>query len=63
VDRVLADGHAVAMVELLFLDGLAVDECAVRAAQVDDPELLTAALESRVVTAGRGVAQDDVVVG
>src|SRR5438270_12633560 len=39
-DCVLPDGDAVAVVELLLLDRLAVDESAVGAAQVDDPELL-----------------------
>src|SRR5437588_5831440 len=51
------------MVQLLLLDGLAVDERAVRAAQVDEPELIAATLQARVMPAGRRVAEDHVVVG
>src|SRR5437660_977497 len=51
------------MVQLLLLDGLAVDERAVRAAQVDEPELIAAALQARVMPTGRRVAEDYVVVG
>jgi hypothetical protein len=50
------------MIELFLLDRLTVDEGAVRASQIDEPELVPAALEARVVTAGRRVSQDDVVV-
>src|ERR1700737_3811595 len=63
VDCVLADRQAVTVVELLFLDGLAVDQGAVGAPEVDDPELVSAPLDACVVAARRGVAQDDVVVG
>ena len=62
MNRVLTDRDAVVVGELLFLDGLAIDESAVRASKVDDPELLAAALNSGVVPAGRGVAKDEVVV-
>jgi hypothetical protein len=42
VDRVLAEGDPVTVVELLLLDRLAVDERAVGAPEVDDPELFSA---------------------
>jgi hypothetical protein len=50
------------VVQLFLLDGLAVHQRAVRAAEVDDPELLAATLDARVVAAGRRVAKDEVVV-
>lgn len=50
------------MVELLLLYGLTVHKRAIRAAQIDDPELIAAALEPGVVAAGCRVAQDHVVV-
>jgi len=62
-DRVLSNRDPVPVVELLLLDRLAVDQSAVGAAQVDDPELLAATLDPRMVAARRGIAQDQVVVG
>src|SRR5438105_6801720 len=61
-DCVLTDGDAVAVVQLFLLDGFAVDQGAVGAAEVHDPELLASALDTSMVTAGRGVAEDQVVV-
>ncbi len=63
MNRVLADGDAVTVVELLLLDGLAVDQRAVGAPEVDDPELLAAALDAGVMSARGRVAKDEVVVG
>jgi len=62
MNRVLPDRDAVVVVELLLLDRLSIDECAVRAPQVDDPELLAAALDAGVVPTGRRVTKDEVVV-
>jgi hypothetical protein len=62
MNRVLTDGDAVVMVELLLLDRLSVDKRAVGAAKVHDPELLSAPLDTGVVPAGRGVAKDEIVV-
>ncbi len=62
MNRVLSDGDAVAVVELLFLDRLAVDKRAVGAPEVDDPELLTAPFDAGVMPAGGGIAEDEVVV-
>lgn len=63
MDCVLADRHAVAMVQLPLLDRLAVHERTVRAAQIDEPELLASPLEPGVVAARGRITQDDVVVG
>ena len=63
MDRVLSDRDAVAVIELLLLDRLAVDERAVGAPEVDDPEPLSTPLDAGVVAARRGVAKDEVVVG
>ena len=63
MNRVLADGDPVAVVELLLLDRITVDERAVGAPEVDDPELLTTPLDACVVPARGRVAQDEVVVG
>src|SRR5437764_15211971 len=60
-DRVLSNRDPVPVVELLLLDRLAVDQSAVGAAQVDDPELLAATLEPRMVAARRRIDQDQVV--
>ena len=62
MDCVLADREAVPVVELFFLDRLAIDQRAVGAAEVNDPELVATPLEARMVAACRRVAQDDVVV-
>jgi len=62
-DCVLTDRYAVAVVQLFLLDGLAVHQRAVGAAEVDDPELLATPLDARVMAAGRGIAEDQVVVG
>src|SRR5579864_6128877 len=62
LNRVLPDGHAVAVIQLFLLDRFAVDKRAVGAAQVDDPELVPAAFEAGVVSARGRVSQDDVVV-
>src|SRR5260221_12951045 len=61
-DRVLTDRYPVAVVQLFLLDRLAVDQRAVGAPEVDDPELLAPALDAGVVTAGRRIAQGHVVV-
>jgi len=63
VNRVLSDGDAVTVVELLLLDRFAVDEGAVRAPQIDDPELLTAPFDAGVMPARGRIAKDEVVVG
>src|SRR5690348_10515530 len=62
-DCVLTDCDAVAVVQLFLLDWLAVHQRAVGAAEVDDPELLATPFDPCVVSAGRGVAEDQVVVG
>src|SRR5438132_1516185 len=62
-DCVLTDRYAVAVVQLFLLDGLAVHQGAVGAAEVDDPELLAPPLDTRVMAAGRGIAEDQIVVG
>src|SRR5579859_6223804 len=62
-DGVLADRDPVPVVQLLLLDRLTVDQRAVGAAEVDDPELLAAALDASMVAAGGRVAKDHVVVG
>ena len=63
MNRVLADGDAVTVVELLLLDRLAVDERAVGAPEVDDPELLAAPLDAGMMPAGGRVSKYEVVVG
>lgn len=63
MNRVLPDGDAVAVVELLLLYRLAVDKRAVGAPEVDDPECLTAPLDAGVMPTRRGVPKDQVVVG
>ena len=63
MNRVLSDGDAVTVVELLLLDRLAVDKRSVGASQVDDPELLAAPLDPGVMAAGGRIAKDQVVVG
>ncbi len=60
---VLTDCDAVAVVQLFLLDGLAVHERAIGAAEVDDPELLASPLDAGVMSTGRRVAEDQVVVG
>ena len=50
------------MVELLLLDRLTVDERAVGAPEVDDPELLTPPLDPSVMSARGRIAKDEVVV-
>jgi hypothetical protein len=62
MNRVLADRDAVVVVELLLLDRFSVDQRAVRASQVNDPELLAPTLDPGVVPAGRRIAKDEVVV-
>ena len=62
MNRVLADRDAVVVVELLLLNRLSVDQGAVGAPQVNDPELLAPPLDSSVVPAGCRVAKDEVVV-
>jgi len=62
MDRVLTDRQAVAVIELPLLNRLAVDERAIRASEIDEPELLSPPLEASVVPAGRRVAEDHVVV-
>jgi hypothetical protein len=63
MNRVLADCDPVVVVELLLLDRLSIDKRAVRAPEVDDEELIPATLDARVVSAGRRVAKDEIVVG
>jgi hypothetical protein len=63
VNRVLADGDSVVMVQLLLLDWLAVDKRSVRAPEIHDEELFSATLDAGMVTARRRVAKDEVVVG
>jgi len=62
VNRVLADGDAIVVVQLLLLDRLAVDQRPVRASKVDDEELFTTAFDACVVATRRGVAKNQVVV-
>lgn len=62
MNSVLTDRDAVVVLELLLLDRLSVDESAVRASQVDDPELLAATLDTGMVPTGRRVAKDEIVV-
>ncbi len=63
MNRVLTDGDSIAVIELLLLDRLAVDERAVGAPEVDDPELLTAPLDTSVMAACGRIAKYEVVVG
>src|SRR6266851_4845300 len=60
--RVLADRDHVAVGELLFDHGLAVDQCAVGAPEVADPEKTVPGLDPAVVTGGRRGSDDDVVI-
>src|SRR5258708_5618105 len=60
---VLTDCDAVAVVQLFLLDGLAVHQRAIGAAEVYDPELLASPLDAGVMSTGRRVAEDQVVVG
>ena len=60
---VLTDRDAVVVLELFLLDRLAVDQRAVGAPQIDDPELVAATFHASVMPAGRRVAKDQVVVG
>src|SRR5258707_14364476 len=60
--RVLTDGDHVAVGKLLFDYGLAVDQCAVGAPEVADPEKTVPGLDPAVVTGGRRVSDDDVVI-
>jgi hypothetical protein len=62
MNRVLADGDAVIVVELFLLHRLPVHESPVGAAKVHDPELLTAPFHPCVMAARRGIAKDEVVV-
>src|SRR5260370_31730935 len=57
--RVLTDRDHVAVGELLFDDRLAVDQRAVGAPEVADPEETVPGLDPAVVTAGRGRSDDD----
>src|ERR1700730_5060532 len=61
--RVLADRDQVAVRQLLLYYRLAVDQRAVRASQVADPESAVPHLDPTVVTRGCGISDDDVVVG
>src|SRR5713101_1014774 len=58
---VLTDCDAVPVVQLFLLDGLAVHQRAIGAAEVDDPELLASPLDAGVMSTGRRVAEDQVV--
>src|SRR5207248_10371689 len=61
--RVLADRDHVAIGQLLLDHRLAVDQRAVGAAEVADPERAGPDLDPPVVPWGRGVADDHIVVG
>jgi hypothetical protein len=63
VNSVLSDGDSVAVVELLLLDRLAVDERAIGAPEIYDPERLTSPFDAGVVPARGGIAKDEVIVG
>ncbi len=63
MNRVLPDGDAVTVVELLLLDRLAVDKRPVGAPKVDDPELVATPFDAGVMAAGGRIAEDEVVVG
>src|SRR5207245_8952684 len=62
-DRVLADGYEIAIGKLLLDHGLAIDQGAVRAAEVADPERPGANLDAAVPAGSGRVADDAVVVG
>src|SRR5229473_306766 len=62
-DRVLSDRDEVAVGELFLDHRLAVDQRAVGAAKIADPERAGPNLDTAMPARGRGVADDDVVVG
>ena len=62
MNRVLTDGYPVVVIEFLLLHRFSIDESSVGAAKVHDPELLPTSLDARVMSAGRRVAKNQVVV-
>ena len=63
MNRILTNRDAVVVLQLFLLGRLTVDEGAVGAPQVNDPELIAATLHASVVPTGRRVTENQVVVG